>query len=135
MTEEKEFRVIDKRASSSPEVEKAPNQAKGESFTMKDRDISSTPTASQVDFSTLILSLATGALINLGLAPDPATKKTQKNTELAKQTIDILSILAEKTKGNLTPEENQLIENLLTETRLRFVEAARASTDPSSKRS
>ena len=71
----------------------------------------------------LILSLATGALINLGMAPDPVTREDQKNVELARQNIDILSLLEEKTKGNLTEDESKLLENLLAETRLRFVEA------------
>ena len=95
--------------------------AKGAGFTMKE----STEKATEVDLSTLILSLATGALIHLGLAPDPVTKKTTKNVELARQNIDILSLLQEKTKGNLSTDEKQLLENLLSETRMRFVEAAR----------
>ncbi|MBI4402748.1 MAG: DUF1844 domain-containing protein [Deltaproteobacteria bacterium] len=79
----------------------------------------------EVDFSTFLLSLATGALIHLGLTPDPITKKTQKNIELARQNIEILALLQQKTKGNLTPEEDQLMENLLTEIRLRFVQATK----------
>ncbi|NBX91872.1 MAG: DUF1844 domain-containing protein [Proteobacteria bacterium] len=80
----------------------------------------------QLDFSTLVLSFATSALINLGAAPDPQTGKTHKNLELAKQNIDILSILEAKTKGNLTAEEAKLIENVLSEVRVRFVEASKA---------
>ena len=115
--ENKDFKVVDKRSSST---------SAGEGFVMKEAPKSETPPArvpaSQIDFSTLVLSLATGALIHLGLTPDPTTQKTEKNIELAKQNIDILSLLKEKTKGNVTAEEEKLIENLLTETRLRFVE-------------
>lgn len=80
---------------------------------------------SQLDFSTLILSFATSAMINLGIAPDPQTKKTTKNLELAKQNIDLLSMLEEKTKGNLTKEEAQLLTNLLSEVRLHYVQASK----------
>src|SRR5687768_7704581 len=98
-------------------------EKKGEGFTMKENK--EAQGASTIDFSTLCFSLATGALINLGLAPDPVTKKTQKNVELARQNIEILTLLQEKTKGNLSDEEAQLLENLLTEVRLRFVEASK----------
>lgn len=78
-----------------------------------------------IDFSTLILSFATSALMNLGIAPDPQTGKTTKNVEVAKQNIEILAILETKTKGNLSPEEAELLKNILAEVRLRFVEASK----------
>jgi hypothetical protein len=119
-----DFRVIDKRGARKEEKPKEEKQkdAAGEGFTMKE-----TPEhgPSEIDFSTLVFSFATSAMINLGLAPDPMTKKTEKNLELAKQNIDILSILQEKTRNNLTPDEKTLLENLLTEVRLRFVEASK----------
>lgn len=120
MTNETDFKVVDRRHTST-ETEKETSK-KGEGFVMEEKK---SPGPSQVDFSTLVLSLATGALIQLGLTPDPVTKKTQKNMELAKQNIDILSLLHEKTKGNLAPDESKLLDSLLTETRLRFVEAAK----------
>jgi len=80
---------------------------------------------SQLDFSTLILSFATSSMMNMGIAPDPQTGKTNKNLELAKQNIEILAMLEQKTKGNLTPEESKLPENILTEVRLRFIEASK----------
>jgi len=80
----------------------------------------------QIDFSTLVLSFATSAFINLGAAPDPQTKKTMKNLELAKQNIDILSVLEAKTQGNLSKEEAELLKNILSEVRLKFVEASKA---------
>lgn len=79
----------------------------------------------QLDFGTLIFSFATSALINIGATPDPQTSKTTKNLPVAKQNIEILEILQSKTKGNLTAEESQLLENLLAEVRLRFVEASK----------
>lgn len=80
----------------------------------------------KLDFSTLVLSFATSAMINMGIAPDPQTGKTNKNLELAKQNIEILGVLETKTKGNLTPEESKLLESILSEVRLRFVEASKA---------
>lgn len=117
-----DFKVVDKRHSANPEETSAPKE--GEGFVMKEGpEAQRTEADSQkIDFSTLCFSLATGALINLGVAPDPVTKKIQKNVELAKQNIEILAMLQAKTKGNLSDEENQLLESLLTEVRLRFVE-------------
>jgi len=98
-------------------------EKKGETFVAKDAQATA---PNQVDFSALCLSLATGAMAGLGLIPDPASKKTEKNLEMAKQNIDILELLKNKTKGNLTPEETHMIESLLTEVRFRYVEATKA---------
>jgi hypothetical protein len=82
--------------------------------------------ADKLDFSTLVLSFATSSLMNMGHAPDPQTGKKNKNIELAKQNIDILAILEEKSRGNLTKEEAELLKNILAEVRLRFVEASKS---------
>lgn len=75
-----------------------------------------------IDFYTFVLSLGSSAFVHLGDAPHPETGElAQANLLLAKQTIDILSMLAEKTKGNLTDEEARFLENLLTDLRLRYV--------------
>lgn len=79
-----------------------------------------------IDFSTFILSLSTSALYHLGLMADPETGKPgPKNLALARQTVDTLEILQQKTRGNLEPEEARLLENLLFELRLRCVESAK----------
>lgn len=97
-------------------------EKKGETFVAKD-----SPNESRdVDFSALCLSLATGAMIQIGATPDPTTKKTEKNLELAKQNIQILELLQIKTAGNRTPEEDHLLTALLTEVRLRFVESSKS---------
>ncbi len=76
-----------------------------------------------IDFSTFILSLSTSALYQLGLAPDPETGETaEPNRLIARQTIDTLEMLREKTRGNLEPDEAKLVESLLYELRMRFVE-------------
>jgi hypothetical protein len=59
----------------------------------------------------------------LGEIEDPISQQTAKNLPLAKQTIDLIGMLKEKTKGNLTPEEAKLIENILFDLRMRYVKA------------
>lgn len=79
--------------------------------------------AEQIDFYTFVLSLGSSAFVHLGDAPHPESGEAMTpNLPLAKQTIDILAMLAEKTKGNLTPEEERFMENLLTDLRFRFVQ-------------
>ena len=79
-----------------------------------------------IDFSTFILSLSTSALFHLGLIPDAQSGKPgERNLPLARQTIDILELLDTKTRGNLDSEEAKLLESLLFEIRMRFVEANR----------
>ncbi|MCB9481089.1 MAG: DUF1844 domain-containing protein [Desulfobacteraceae bacterium] len=74
-----------------------------------------------VDFNTFIMSLNASALYNLGMIADPATGQKMKNISMAKQTIDIIAMLKEKTKGNLNDEEKNLIENILHDLRLMYV--------------
>ena len=78
-----------------------------------------------VDFSTFIVSLSTSALVHMGLVDDPYTKEKTKSLSQARQEVDILGMLEEKTRGNLNPQEKRLLEEILYELRLRFVEATR----------
>ena len=79
----------------------------------------------EMSFATLVLSLSTSALLHLGVAPPEATEgaPSEINLPLARQTIDILEILREKTRGNLEESESHLLEQLLHDLRLRFVAA------------
>ena len=80
----------------------------------------------QIDFSTFILSLSTSAFYHLGMVPDPETgKPAPPNRALARQTNDTLEVLQLKTRGNLDAQESHLLESLLYELRLRFVDAPR----------
>lgn len=82
-----------------------------------------------IDFATFILSLSSSVAIHLGLAPRPDEKTKCSNLPMAKQTIDILSILQEKTKGNLTGEEERLLSEVLYNLRIAYVqESAKCST-------
>ncbi|HQG32301.1 MAG TPA: DUF1844 domain-containing protein [Deltaproteobacteria bacterium] len=77
----------------------------------------------EIDFSTLIMSFASAAMISIGNVPDPVTGQISKNLPLAQQNIAIISLLREKTKGNLSQEEESLIDNILYELRLSYIEA------------
>ena len=79
-----------------------------------------------VDFHTFMLSLGSSALLHLGELEHPDVGAPQKNLPLAKHTIDILVMLEEKTRGNLSPAEEKLITSLLYDLRLRYVEATKA---------
>ena len=72
-------------------------------------------------FSTFILSLNTAALVHLGEIPDPITNKKQVNLTLAKQTIDTLEMLKEKTKGNLSIDEEKLLQSIIYELKIKFL--------------
>ena len=75
-----------------------------------------------IDFVTFILSLASSVQVHMGLIPNPGTGKPEKNLNLAKQTIDILGVLQEKTKGNLEEGEDKLLEGILYDLRMKYVE-------------
>ena len=108
--EERGFTLVDRRSSAGGGETDAQEEAGG-------------PPPPPIDFSTFVLSLGTSALFHLGLVEDPTTGQlAEKNPVLARQTIDTLSMLQEKTRGNLDSEEAQLIESLLYELRMRFVD-------------
>jgi len=81
----------------------------------------------EMDFSMFVVSLATSAFIQLGLAVHPELGRPEPpNLPLARQTIDILGILEDKTRGNLTEQEAGLLQQLLFDLRLKFVEVSSA---------
>ncbi len=67
----------------------------------------------KIDFSTFIFSLNSSALVHLGFLDDPGSGKKSENLSIAKQTIDILGMLEEKTRGNLLPEEENMLRHIL----------------------
>lgn len=75
----------------------------------------------ELTFSTFIFSLNSSALVHLGVINEPSTNRSMKDLVLAKQTIDILGILEEKTRGNLTGDEEKLLKNILHDLRLMYV--------------
>ena len=110
------FTIVDKRGKdtdAAPEEQAAPERPSERSLP-------------HVDFSTFVISLGTSALYHMGMVPDPETgKPVEPNLPVARQTIDTVEMLQDKTQGNLTDEESALIKNLLTELRMRYVEATK----------
>jgi hypothetical protein len=81
---------------------------------------------SGISFAAFVLSLAHTAAVHFGDIPDPVSgQKAETNLAAAQQMIDILSLMELKTRGNLTAEERQLLDQVLFELRMRFVEAAK----------
>jgi len=78
-------------------------------------------TLPKIDFATFILSINSSALVQLGLIEDPATGEKTKNMALAKQTIDLMAMLEEKTRGNLTSDEENILKGILYELRMLYV--------------
>ena len=74
-----------------------------------------------IDFATFILSLSHSAVLHLGEAPHPETNQIEQNLTLARQTIDLLGLLEDKTKGNLTGDEERLLTQVLFDLRMHFV--------------
>lgn len=90
---------------------------------------------SAVTFLGFILSLAHTAAVHFGDVPDPVSGQTiPANLPAAQQMIDILSLLEEKTRGNLTAEERQFLDQILYELRLRYVEASKQGPAPEPSR-
>lgn len=123
--DEKGFKVIDRRRAGTEEAPSEPASAAPAAA----ENAAAAPPASlheqvlgPIDFQTFLVSLASSALIHLGEAPDPETGKTVASLPHAKQTIDLLALLQQKTTGNLTPDESRLLQDLLRDLRLRFVQ-------------
>jgi hypothetical protein len=78
-----------------------------------------------IDFATFVLSLNHSALIHLGEMPDEGGKR-DKNLPLARQTIDLIAMLEDKTKGNLSGDEERLVGQVLYDLRMRYVEQTKS---------
>jgi hypothetical protein len=84
----------------------------------------STEEPSRISFGSFIISLASTAALHFGDIPDPQTgERHEPDLVAAHQMIDLISLLQEKTKGNLTPDEAKLVDDLLYELRMRYVQA------------
>jgi hypothetical protein len=76
----------------------------------------------KIDLTTFFLSISSAAFIGLGMIPSPQGGEPKVDLELARQNIELLELIHAKTKGNRTPEEDRLIDQLLFETRMKFIE-------------
>jgi hypothetical protein len=120
MTEEKGFILKDKTSSSQPDAGVEEKDRAGGASGAKAGRTAGTPLPA-IDFSTFMMSLNASALVGLGVIADPGTGVTAKNLPIGKQTIDIIAMLEEKTRGNLTPDETKLIKGMLYDLRIAFV--------------
>lgn len=123
---EKGFVVKDRRFSAKKEAEgesQIKEEGKKEEAKIEEASRQDIPLP-EINFTNFIFSLSTSALIQLGEIQDPLTQQQAKNLPLAKQTIDLIGMLKEKTKRNLTPDEERLIETALYDLRMRYVKAS-----------
>jgi len=75
----------------------------------------------RIDFSTFVISLNSSALVQLGVLDDPTTGQKSKNLMLAKQTIDVLGMMEEKSQGNLNADEANMLKSILYDLRILYV--------------
>ena len=128
--EEKGFVIKDKRSfddqgelkSEEPPKDQGQPQVKEEEPKATVGERSPLPEA---NFSSLIFSLSSSALLHIGEIADPQTGQTRKDLALAKHTIDTIAMLKEKTAGNLSDEEGKFVDNILTDLRWRYVKATK----------
>jgi hypothetical protein len=134
-----EFKVKDKRKFTSeglpregkeepkgePSLEPQPSQDEPTPSVSEDQ-----PESFQMTFETLVMSLSSTAMVQLGLIADPSTNQPAQNLPAAKHTIDILEILQQKTKGNLTASEQKMLDNILYELRMTYLEIGQSIRIP-----
>lgn len=135
MPDKKDFIIKDKRMFAEGDPEKQDQEAKEEATKPSKEEVkvseseeAAAPEEDKTDFqlpkinfATFIFSLNSSVLVQLGLIDDPVTGKKTKHLPLAKQTIDILGMLEEKTRGNLTKDEENMLKNILYDLRMIYV--------------
>ncbi len=135
MPEKKDFIIKDKRMFAKEDLDNQEEERAESSETEAEASESEDAAASaedaesfqlpEINFATFIFSLNTSVLVHLGVIDDPASGKKMKNLTLAKQTIDILGMLEEKTRGNLTKDEEGMLKNMLYDLRIIYVKEKR----------
>jgi hypothetical protein len=134
MSDEKKI-IIDEDWKSQVEAERAeaakvkPAATETSAATGKDESETTDPPMPAASFELLLTTLATEALVALGQVPHPVTGKTQVQRNQAKFLIDTVDLLRQKTAGNLTTSEKQVIDSLLHQMRLVFVATAEVPAD------
>tara|TARA_Y100000294_G_scaffold96193_1_gene89450 strand:+ start:297 stop:698 length:402 start_codon:yes stop_codon:yes gene_type:complete len=117
------FVIKDKRSSQISEDEASSVEDKDTEGSQEQKEPSDGEQAEafQIDFSTFVMSLTSSAFYHLGDMPDPTTGKKEINLPAVQQTIDMLIMLREKTKDNLTDDEKKLLEQLIYELQVKYV--------------
>jgi hypothetical protein len=117
--EEQGFRVTDKRGLREDTETKSPEPSeKAEEKAAGPHEV---PPGPPIDFPSYILGYYTQGVVFLGKVPNPYTNKQEEDIDAARHIIDLLSMLEQKTKGNLSSEEQQLLEGVLYELRMEFM--------------
>jgi len=111
-SEEEKAKMREEEAEARQTPEEAPEEAPETAQEMPQPEIT---------FTSFLISLSSSAFIHLGDIPDPATGETNQDLPLAKQTIDLLGLLREKTRNNLREEEEKLFDHLLYDLRMRYL--------------
>lgn len=120
---------MNKEKDMADDIKKSQENQEGETGSAQDQNSSEAGADAQdksytlpkIDFATFVLSINSSALVQLGLIEDPATGQKTKNLALAKQTVDLLAMLEDKTRGNLTNDEENILKNILYELRMLYV--------------
>jgi len=125
MAEEQEFKITDRRGftedgTSKPVTEEPVETPPADSETSRPQG-KSKDAHPPIDFPSYVLSCYTQGLVLLGETPNPYTNKKEEDVDAVRNIIDILSMIEQKTKGNLSSEENQLLESVLYELRMKFM--------------
>lgn len=122
--EDKGFKVKDRRrfAAEAPEAESEPAAGEKQAESAAPRGEEDRGPFPEVTMSTFIFSLSSSALMHLGEIAEPGTNKVLVDLPIAKQIIDTLGMLQEKTKGNLDQDEDKLLRSVLYDLRMRFVQ-------------
>ncbi len=133
--DERGFKVKDRRRFSSETGESrentenvAPSEKKKDEASVQqavEKDTEGEGALSAINFSTFIISLSTQALMHLGEIPNPLSGNVEMDISVGKQMIDIIGVLSEKTRGNLDQGEEKLMEDILFDLRMKYVEAVR----------
>ncbi len=125
-SEDKGYTVKDRRYMQMSEEEKAEVRKQGEAQKAADEaaKASQETPLPEITFSFFLFSLSSSAFSHLGVIPDPETGEVKKNLPLAKQTIDLLALLREKTRNNLTTEEENLFDSILYDLRMQYIKEA-----------
>ncbi len=130
--EEKGFVIKDKRAfdkegklKEAPTEEKEKKEEPTKKAAPGEKSEPPPPPLPAANFTSLIFSLSSTALLHFGEIADPKTGEKKKDLPMAKHAIDTISMLKDKTKGNLTDEEQKFVDSVLTDLRWRYVKAAK----------
>jgi Domain of unknown function (DUF1844) len=127
--DERSFTVSDRRFSARRETEDRPSESSQAAPSSTEQSTQAQPPGSGqrttapegINFASFLISLGTQAFMHLGDIPNPMTQQREKDLPAAKHMIDLLGILEAKTKGNLTGDEERLLQQLLMDLRLRYV--------------